>query len=84
MAGEQVYVIGGANSAGQAALNLARYAARVTLLVRGSSLAAGMSEYLIKQIEATRNVDVRAQTRVVDGRGSVRVDRGRTAHRVAG
>jgi thioredoxin reductase (NADPH) len=51
MAGEQVYVVGGANSAGQAALHLANFAARVTLLVRGESLAAGMSDYLIKQLE---------------------------------
>jgi thioredoxin reductase (NADPH) len=43
MAGQEVYVIGGANSAGQAALHLARFASRVTLLVRGQSLAAGMS-----------------------------------------
>ena len=53
MAGEDVYVVGGANSAGQAALHLARFAARVTLLVRGESLAAGMSDYLVTQIEAT-------------------------------
>jgi thioredoxin reductase (NADPH) len=53
LAGEQVYVVGGANSAGQAALHLARYAARVTLLVRGDSLAAGMSDYLITQLQAT-------------------------------
>ena len=69
MAGEAVYVVGGANSAGQAALHLAKFAERVTLLVRGESLAAGMSDYLIKQIEATANIDVRVQTRVVDGRG---------------
>ena len=50
VAGENVYVIGGANSAGQAALNLAKYAARVTLVIRGQSLRAGMSDYLIKQI----------------------------------
>jgi thioredoxin reductase (NADPH) len=69
MAGQEVYVIGGANSAGQAALHLARFAARVSLLVRGQLLAAGMSDYLITQLEATSNVDVRLGTRVVDGRG---------------
>jgi thioredoxin reductase (NADPH) len=74
MAGEAVYVIGGANSAGQAALHLAKFAARVTILVRGPSLAAGMSDYLVRQIEATRNVEVRLQTRVVDGRGSRRLE----------
>jgi thioredoxin reductase (NADPH) len=62
LAGEEVYVIGGANSAGQAALHLAKFAARVTLLVRGESLAASMSDYLIQQIEATPNVAVRLRT----------------------
>jgi thioredoxin reductase (NADPH) len=49
MAGQEVYVIGGANSARQAALHLARFASRVTLLIRGQSLAAGMSAYLVRQ-----------------------------------
>jgi thioredoxin reductase (NADPH) len=74
MAGEEVYVVGGANSAGQAALHLAKYAARVTLLVRGTSLAAGMSDYLIRQIEATPNVEVRLGTRVIDGHGEERLE----------
>jgi thioredoxin reductase (NADPH) len=52
LASEDVFVVGGANSAGQAALHLAKYAARVTLVVRGSSLAAGMSDYLVRQIRA--------------------------------
>ena len=69
MAGQEVYVIGGANSAGQAALHLARFAARVTLLVRSHSLASGMSDYLVKQLEATPNIDIRLGTRVLDGRG---------------
>jgi thioredoxin reductase (NADPH) len=73
MAGEEVYVVGGANSAGQAALHLAKFAARVTLLVRGESLAAGMSDYLIRELEATPNVDVRLQTRVVDALGEHRL-----------
>ena len=74
MAEQEVYVIGGANSAGQAALHLAKFAARVTVLVRGQSLAAGMSDYLIKQIQATPNIEVRLQTRVVDGRGEYRLE----------
>jgi thioredoxin reductase (NADPH) len=74
MAGEEVYVVGGANSAGQAAQHLARYAARVTLLVRGESLEAGMSEYLITQLRATPNIEVRLRTRVVDGRGEDRLE----------
>ncbi len=68
MAGQEVYVVGGGNSAGQAALHLARYARQVTLLVRGSSLAASMSEYLVSQLEATRNVAIRYRTAVLDGR----------------
>jgi thioredoxin reductase (NADPH) len=67
--GLEVYVVGGANSAGQAALHLARFARRVTLVVRSGSLAAGMSHYLARHIEATPNVDVRLRTEVVGGGG---------------
>ena len=69
MAGRDVFVVGGANSAGQAALNLADYARRVTIVVRADSLAAGMSHYLVEQIEASPNVEVRLGTEVVDGEG---------------
>jgi thioredoxin reductase (NADPH) len=68
--GLEVCVVGGANSAGQAALHLARFARRVTLIVRAGSLAAGMSHYLARQIEATPNVDVRLRTEVVGGDGA--------------
>ena len=68
MVGEDVYVVGGGNSAGQAALHLARYAKQVTLLVRGPSLAASMSDYLISQLQATRNITLRYRTAVVGGR----------------
>ena len=71
LASEDVYVIGGGNSAGQAALHLSRSAARVRLLVRGPSLAADMSQYLRETIEATPNVDVLVETEVVDGGGTV-------------
>jgi thioredoxin reductase (NADPH) len=74
LAGEEVYVVGGANSAGQAALHLARVAARVTLLIRGSSLDAGMSAYLVRQIAATPNVVARLGTSVVGARGGVRLE----------
>jgi thioredoxin reductase (NADPH) len=67
--GLDVYVVGGANSAGQAALHLARFAQRVTLVVRAGSLDAGMSHYLARQIQATPNVDVRVRTEVVGGGG---------------
>ncbi|HEX2063017.1 MAG TPA: FAD-dependent oxidoreductase [Acidimicrobiales bacterium] len=67
--GGRVLVVGGGNSAGQAALHLARYAAEVTLVVRGPTLATSMSQYLRDEIDAAENVDVRLSTRVVDGGG---------------
>jgi thioredoxin reductase (NADPH) len=68
---DEVYVIGAANSAGQAVLNLARYAKRVVMVVRGTSLEAGMSSYLIERIAAAPNVEVRLRTTVTacDGDG---------------
>jgi thioredoxin reductase (NADPH) len=69
MAGHDVFVVGAGNSAGQAALHLARYARQVTMLVRGDSLARSMSEYLIQEIEATGNVAVCLHTEVTDGHG---------------
>ena len=73
MKGQRVYVVGGDNSAGQAAVHLAKYAAQVTMLVRGSTLAASMSHYLIREIEATPNIVVRYRTEAVDGRGDGRL-----------
>ena len=67
MTGRPVFVIGGGNSAGQTALHLAKYARHVTLLVRSASLAASMSDYLIEQLESTRNVDIRHRAQVVGG-----------------
>lgn len=69
MSGQDVYVVGGANSAGQAALHLARYARRLTLVVRASSLDARMSRYLVRQLEATPNVEIRVGTEIVGGGG---------------
>jgi thioredoxin reductase (NADPH) len=69
VAGQDVYVVGGANSAGQAALHLARFAQRVTLLVRGQSLEEGMSHYLVRQVETAPNVAVRLGVEVVGGGG---------------
>jgi thioredoxin reductase (NADPH) len=69
MAGRDVYVLGGANSAGQAALHLARYARRVTLVVRADSLGAGMSHYLVRQVEAEPKLQVRLGTEIVGGGG---------------
>ncbi len=73
--GTDVYVAGGGNSAGQAALHLARYARRVTLLVRARRLDAGMSHYLVRAVEAAPNVEVRTGTSVVDGGGEGRLER---------
>lgn len=74
MQGQHVHVVGGANSAGQAAAHLAKYARQVTLLVRGNSLAATMSAYLLKEIERTPNIDVRPNTVVAEGRGERRLE----------
>jgi thioredoxin reductase (NADPH) len=68
-AGEEVYIVGAANSAGQAALNLARHAKRVVLVVRGDDLAASMSEYLVGRIRSATNIEVREHTQVVAAQG---------------
>jgi len=73
--GGSVFVVGGANSAGQAAVHLARYAGQVTLLVRGASLSASMSQYLIEEIEGKENIEVRLSTEVVDAAGGERLER---------
>jgi thioredoxin reductase (NADPH) len=70
MTGRSVFVIGGGNSAGQAAMHLAKWAAQVTVLVRGDSLAQSMSDYLIREIDAAPNVNVMHQVQVVDGTGA--------------
>jgi thioredoxin reductase (NADPH) len=66
---EDVYVVGGANSAGQAAMHFSRYAKRVVILVRGSSLASSMSQYLINQLKATPNIQIEFNTSVVEAHG---------------
>lgn len=66
---EDVFVIGGANSAGQAAMYFSRYARRVVMLVRGSSLAASMSQYLIDQLKATPNVQIEFNSSLVEAHG---------------
>ena len=71
--GETVYVIGGANSAGQAAMHFSKFAEKVVMLVRGNSLASTMSHYLIEQIEKTPNIDVWTQTSVSAVHGDTRL-----------
>ena len=72
--GETVYVVGGANSAGQAAMNFARYADRVVILVRGSSLASTMSQYLIDQIQRTPNIQLWTHASVIEAHGEVHLE----------
>jgi thioredoxin reductase (NADPH) len=71
---EDVFVVGGANSAGQAALHFARYARKVTMLVRGTGLAATMSKYLIDEIARTSNIELQAFTQVVEAFGEERLE----------
>jgi thioredoxin reductase (NADPH) len=66
---EDVYIVGGANSAGQAALHFARYACKVTILVRGPGLSATMSKYLIEEIARTSNIVLEPLTQVVEALG---------------
>ena len=67
--GDEVYIVGAANSAGQAALNLSRFAKRVVLVVRGDTLLTTMSQYLVTRITTTANIEVRCRTEVVAGAG---------------
>jgi thioredoxin reductase (NADPH) len=66
---EIVYIVGGANSAGQAAMYFSKYAQKVVLLVRGSSLAASMSQYLAQQLEQTDNIQIEFNTSIVEAHG---------------
>jgi thioredoxin reductase (NADPH) len=75
LTGKTVYVLGGGNSAGQAALHLARYAATVTVVVRAQSLEARMSDYLVRAIEAAPKIEVRVGTEVVGGGGEGHLQR---------
>jgi thioredoxin reductase (NADPH) len=72
--GEDVYIIGGANSAGQAAMYFSKYASRVIMLVRGESLSASMSQYLIDQIKQTPNIQVETHAHVVEVHGDARLE----------
>jgi thioredoxin reductase (NADPH) len=75
LAGKEAFVVGGGNSAGQAALHLARYARHVTILIRSRSLAAGMSYYLVQAVGAAPKVAVRKTTEVVGGGGGAHLER---------
>jgi thioredoxin reductase (NADPH) len=71
---EEVFVVGGANSAGQAALHFAKFAYKVTMLVRGEGLSATMSKYLIDEIERTSNIVVESRTQVLEAMGEERLE----------
>jgi thioredoxin reductase (NADPH) len=72
--GEDVYVVGGANSAGQAAMYFSKFARRVVMLVRGDSLSATMSQYLIDQIKKTPNIQVETHSQVVELHGDTHLE----------
>jgi len=72
--GQHVFLVGGGNSAGQAAMHFANYANRVTVLVRGPSLADSMSHYLIEQLASKGNIDIRTRSRIVQVRGEHRLE----------
>lgn len=84
MQGQDVFVVGAGNSAGQAALHLAKYARTVTLLARSDSITTSMSSYLVRAIEATQNVVVRHRTEVVDAAGGESLERITLADRANG
>ena len=72
--GEDVYIIGGANSAGQAAMYFSKYARQVTMLVRGEALTKSMSQYLIEQIAETPNITVQPHSSVVEAKGETSLE----------
>jgi thioredoxin reductase (NADPH) len=72
--GEDVYMIGGANSAGQAAIGFSKYSKTVTLVVRGDSLTKSMSHYLVNQIDGTSNIHVLLNSKVVEVQGENRLE----------
>lgn len=73
--GQPVFVVGGANSAGQAAMFFSRFASRVTMLVRGDGLRETMSQYLIDQIQGTQNIDIWTNIEVTEAHGDSRLEK---------
>jgi thioredoxin reductase (NADPH) len=82
--GEEVFIVGATEAAGLAAIQLAKFAGNVTLVVRASAMDAGVSDALIKQIDRTRNIRVRTNTQVVEGFGEGRLEGVKLRHRVSG
>jgi thioredoxin reductase (NADPH) len=81
---QHVFVVGGANSAGQAAMFFSRFASQVTMLVRGMSLTSSMSQYLIDQISSTENIAVKANTVVTEAIGEEKLEAIRIKDHVTG
>ncbi len=73
MTGEPVFVVGGANSAGEAAIHLARHAERVTVLVRRPTIAETMSDYLVRELESQPNIDIRTNSEIAEALGEQRL-----------
>jgi thioredoxin reductase (NADPH) len=82
--GDDVYIVGAANSAGQAALNLSRYAKRVVMVVRAATLTSTMSQYLVERITSAPNIDVRYRSEVVAARGDGHLEKLTLAGRDSG
>ena len=84
MAGQEVFILGATAAAGQAALDLAKHAASVTIVVRASSIAASVPAGLAKEIDRTRNIRVRVNTQIIEAFGEGRLEGLRLRHRVSG
>jgi thioredoxin reductase (NADPH) len=84
LAGQEVFIVGATAAAAQAALDLAKHASNVTMVVRAGSIDAGVSASLAKEIDRTRNVRVRVNTQVVEAFGEGRLEGVRLRHRVSG
>lgn len=84
MKDKRVLVVGGGNSAGQSAVHLSKYASRVTVLVRGQTVAASMSGYLVRELEAIPNIDVRHNVETVGGGGADGLDHVLVRNRLSG
>lgn len=82
--GQRVFIIGGANSAGQGAMFFSRFASKVSVLVRGNSLESSMSKYLVDQIRATENIEVCLNTQVAQAIGTDRLEAVEALHRDTG
>jgi thioredoxin reductase (NADPH) len=72
--GQDVFILGGANSAGQAAMYFSRFAKSVSLIIRGASISSSMSQYLIDQINATDNITIKSKTEISQVIGNTRLE----------